>query len=335
MAARDQVVEEAKASIRRVQELDSTSVARTDELGSRFTFEPAVPHLERVIDLFRQLPLDLLNDLSTNSLKMVRQAADAQYQRIEQMLTFDPAGPNPTQQRDGLLNYYRDQAYDQAFDALNPAISFAVRRSVDFEKLDREARAAAQAAKDQAAELLKQLLQRQTEAEAALEAIRQASAEAGVSQQASYFKTQADGHEREAETWLRYALVAATLLAVVATASFFVPVDDAVHAVQLTLTKVFALGSLGYLVVLCTRTFQAQKHNAVVNRHRENGLKTYKALVEAAGDAANRDIVLNRAADCIFAPQPSGFASTKEQEASVSSMVSLGQAATRPTSMGS
>ncbi|MFA7054049.1 MAG: carboxypeptidase-like regulatory domain-containing protein, partial [Kiritimatiellia bacterium] len=36
-----------------------------------------------------------------------------------------------------------------------------------------------------------------------------------------------------------------------------------------------------------------------VNRHRQNALITYRAIVEAAGDQANRDVVLAKAAECI------------------------------------
>jgi len=38
---------------------------------------------------------------------------------------------------------------------------------------------------------------------------------------------------------------------------------------------------------------------------------TYNAIVEAAGDSPNRDVVLVHAAACIFSPQCTGF--TKEE----------------------
>jgi hypothetical protein len=49
------------------------------------------------------------------------------------------------------------------------------------------------------------------------------------------------------------------------------------------------------------------RHNAVVNKHRQNALLTYRALVEAGSEGGTRDIVLTHAASCIFAPQDTGF----------------------------
>jgi hypothetical protein len=57
----------------------------------------------------------------------------------------------------------------------------------------------------------------------------------------------------------------------------------------------------------CARTALAHRHNAVVNHHRENALLTFNALVAAAADEDNRDIVLTHAASCIFAPQDTGY----------------------------
>jgi type II secretory pathway pseudopilin PulG len=77
--------------------------------------------------------------------------------------------------------------------------------------------------------------------------------------------------------------------------------------VQLMVSKVLIFGVLSFVLFLAARSYLAQKHNAIVSRHRQEALQTYQALVDAAGDEANRDIILTHAAACIFGPQPTGY----------------------------
>ena len=49
------------------------------------------------------------------------------------------------------------------------------------------------------------------------------------------------------------------------------------------------------------------------NRHRQNALLTYRALVAAAGEHETEDIVLAHAAVCIFAPQETGYSGSKSE----------------------
>ena len=71
----------------------------------------------------------------------------------------------------------------------------------------------------------------------------------------------------------------------------------------------------------------ANKHNEVINRHRENALKTYKALVDAAGADANRDIVLTNASECIFLSQTTGFGKSDSSDGKALSMLNIAPAA--------
>jgi hypothetical protein len=65
------------------------------------------------------------------------------------------------------------------------------------------------------------------------------------------------------------------------------------------------------------------RHNAVVNSHRSNALRTYDALVEAGVDPHIRGAVLVKAAECIYAPLPSGFSKSDGGEGGTMSVVSL------------
>ena len=62
------------------------------------------------------------------------------------------------------------------------------------------------------------------------------------------------------------------------------------------------------MLFLCARNFLSHKHNAIVNKHRQNALLTFNALVDAAKSEDRRDVVLTYAASCIFSPQDTGYA---------------------------
>ncbi len=78
---------------------------------------------------------------------------------------------------------------------------------------------------------------------------------------------------------------------------------------------------LGFLLVLAAKNYSTYKHNSVVNKHRQNALLTYRALVEAATGDGTENIVLAHAAACIFSPQETGFSRVRSDGASSSKSV--------------
>lgn len=73
---------------------------------------------------------------------------------------------------------------------------------------------------------------------------------------------------------------------------------------------------MAYMLFLSAKNFLNHKHNAIVNKHRQNALMTHSALVESSGDDGVRDAVLLQASSCIFSPQPTGYTSGSDNELS-------------------
>ena len=145
-------------------------------------------------------------------------------------------------------------------------------------------------------------------AESVLDAIRKAAGEAGVSQQAVHFKEEADRHEAEAKDWRRWVGMAVAAFVGAAFLSWWWSGDvaDGFALAQALASRALVFVALGFGVFFCAKNYLAHRHNAVVNRHRQKALETYRALAEA--DPKSREIVLAHAARCIYAPQDSGFA---------------------------
>lgn len=179
--------------------------------------------------------------------------------------------------------------------------------------LEREARAAMQSAADQTAALTKELAARKQEADKILDDVRRVAAEQGVSQQAMYFHNESLEHEKEADSWRAATIWIAIGLAVYSVLTVFLhkwtwlQPTDAYSASQIAVSMVLIFAVMAYMLILSARNFLSHKHNEIVNRHRQNALLTFNALVNAAGNDEARDIVLTYAAACIFAPQETGY----------------------------
>ena len=304
---------EASKSLERVQQFDATQLPRRDVLGSGLSFDAAVEPAQRIIGLFQQLPVEHLKELPDGPLQQIRDQANSFYSTLQSILKFSiETEANPSSTRQQYIDSLKS-AYDQVFTIVHPLVGYLTSRQRDFGALEREARAAVQSATDQANSVMEQLSKDREEAQRILTEVRQVAAEQGVSQQAIYFKDEAEKHEAAADDWRFYTVLTAIGLGAFAVVSLFlhkmpwIAPATTYEGIQVGLSKVLIFGVIAYMLVLCARNFLSHKHNAIVNRHRQNALLTFKSLTDAASGEDRRDIVLTHAAACIFSPQETGY----------------------------
>ncbi|NBD95276.1 MAG: hypothetical protein GVY11_02215 [Gammaproteobacteria bacterium] len=302
--------EEATKSLKRIQQFNPEKLVRTTDLGAAKNFEAAVEPAERLIELYTRLSLKALEDFPDSKLNEVRNQANSDFNLFEQVLEFDV--DKTTADRDNLIQKVIN-AYAPTFEKLHPLIAYSLHRSADFQRLDSEARATIQSIEDQASELKGQLEETQRESEQILEEVRKTAAEAGVSQQAHFFKEAAEYHTDKAEQWRMATIWLVVATGVFAFLSLFIhkipaiAPESAYDTVQIAVSKALIFAVLFFTLYLAAKNFLSHKHNYVVNRHRQEALQTYQALVDAAGDPAKSDIVITHAAACIFSPQATGY----------------------------
>lgn len=305
-------LEEARASLLRVQGFDATTLPRELDLGSALNFADAVEPARRIINLFQQFPVQYLDELPQNRQNDIKNHADSFFNILSQVQKFDPKTNDAFGQRNNIINSLKNQ-YQPYFDALCGLIAYGSSRLRDFSALEREARSTMQSVTDRAAELTRELSTRKDEANRILEEVRQVAAEQGVSQQAIYFQNESAAHEKEARQWrtatilISVGLIAYSVLSIFMHKWPWLEPTDAYSAFQLAVSKVLIFAVIAYMLILSARNFLSHKHNEIVNRHRQNALLTFNALVNAAGKEDARDIVLTYAAACIFAPQETGY----------------------------
>ncbi|MCZ8186187.1 MAG: hypothetical protein O9308_07385 [Beijerinckiaceae bacterium] len=304
-------VENCRQSVERIQLFDVLALVRKEDLG-QLSFANAVDPAKRIVDFFKIIPVDHLNELPDSQADELRRHADHVFSVFDSILNFS-ALHNSASDRDSLIEALKN-SYDPIFNSLFHLVSFLTSRQKDFASLERDARAAAQAAKD-VAEALKLDLQKSKEtADQILSDIRTTASEQGVSQKAIYFKSEAITHAQEANKWKNITIGLSCLMAGFATLSFFlhkIPIlspNNVFETTQIIFGKVLIAASIGYMLALSAKNFLSHKHNEVVNKHRQNALLTFNALVDATKDDGKRDVILQNAASCIFMPQETGYA---------------------------
>lgn len=314
--ATEKIYNNCREALERIQTFDPETLGRVDDLGRQMNFAEAVKPAEAIIAVYKRIPMSALPDFTDGQLNVILTQANADYNVFKQILDFNAASADAVGTRNTILNNIKARR-DQLFDNLWQYVAYGVARITDTSLLETQARATIQGIEDQAAKLTEQLNKAKSDADSALSAIRAVASEQGVSQQAIYFKDEAQSQEALADRWLTYTYRFATALGAFAILSLFLHKFEWIRPMntgemfQLITSKVLIFTVLGYMLIMAARNYTTHKHNAVVNRHRQNALLTYRALVTAAEDTGTQDIVLAHAASCIFSPQETGFAHGK------------------------
>jgi hypothetical protein len=297
-------------------ELDQLLSSNVKEAAVRSTlgeinFAEAVPLIERVLSLFGMLKDASLDYVSVTRLNELRQSISEASGLFKQIEAFTLTVDNPRAQRDSIINNLMNQ-YHTWFDRIYALIGFAIRSTTDFAALEQNLREKIAQAEVTSRELLSKSEDTATRADETLAAIQKAAAEAGVSQEAVHFKTEADQQETLSKSWLIATIaVAAGTVGWGLLVLFALTIPDKAttpQLVQQTVGKVIVFVALYYALLWCARNYNAARHNFIVNRHRQNALSTFETFVKAAGSEDVKQAILMQATTSIFASQPSGYA---------------------------
>ena len=317
MAEEISILAESRASLERLQGFDPKTLIQAERLGAS-AFIAAVEPASRLIAFFKLLPLSSLEQFPEIELSQIKSICDSVFAIFSQILEFDPdAGDNKTRQQAIVVNL--ESQYQNIFTRVYPLIAYSTARTVDFNRLDEQGRAAVQGIKDQTKTILDEITDQQETVVRILDDVRKVAAEQGVSQQALYFKEEADKHGIESEFWRKWTLKVAGAVGVFGIASMFlhkwtwIAPTDTYSSIQFTTSKLLLFFIMIFVLILCARNFLANRHNEIVNRHRQNSLLTYKALVDAGTSPESRDIILNHAAASIYRLHDTGYTKGGEQ----------------------
>jgi hypothetical protein len=151
---------------------------------------------------------------------------------------------------------------------------------------------------------------------------------AGQSQHAVHFKQQADDHEKAAKPWLSVTawLAGATVLVGLGLLIAYLvisPTLSATQSLQLAISKVVIFSTMLSATFWAGKTYRTHRHNAVLNRHRQNALATFQTFAKAASDDQTKNAVLLQATQCIFSPQQTGYVTGEPEVGNASQVLEI------------
>ena len=277
-------------------------------------FERGRPLFEAILKLVR-LARELSLALVPNSLvRALDQELISLRKALDRIKSFTPVGqPNPGGARDHYLEELGNQ-YDKLYSILGQTLlsnALIGTTQEDVIGMARQAQQDVETIRETVRIKANELLD---EARSILEAQKGAVADTGVSVHGKHFADEAKEHSIQAGKWLRatywmiggIAVVGVVFLLIyhaVASATMS-PLDT----VQLTITKVIIFVGLFYALSIATKNYKAHRHNAVLNKHRQNALQTFETFVKAAeGDAQTKNAVLLETTRTIFSNHPTGY----------------------------
>ena len=141
-----------------------------------------------------------------------------------------------------------------------------------------------------------------------------------VAAHAKHYMARAEDFDKAARWWLGatavlFVLTVGGSVYLYLNGSLHVPIeirtsgDSATHyfLLQRIASKVILLSIMISAVIWCGRIYRANRHNAVLNRHRQHSLETFQTFVDAQTDVRTREAILLQSTACIFAHQSPGF----------------------------
>lgn len=163
----------------------------------------------------------------------------------------------------------------------------------------------------------------QKKADDVLARIQRDLTEAAVAKNANYFHSEARRYSQLSTAWGVAAFVwfvlligGASILAFSAgiTGTYladlkrYVPtIPDQMLLLQVLAAKLVVIGALTFVGVVIVRTFMSVLNAHLVNRHRAVSLDTYKFLLDGARTDADRQAIIQRAAEAVFAMTETGL----------------------------
>lgn len=334
-------------------------LVRQAVLGQQLSFADERPMFEEATNLAeRLLSLPTADLPEPHRSGAIRSNLQQIHQVLVSISQFQVAAPNAAAHHENLIKnlgnalhaFWDGALLPLAY--LNSLAALESNQSVDLEDLKEDARQEIRAvteelqqssaqSRDAARKLLASLEESQSQAETAARAVETAAAEAGVSQYSGEFASEARGHAKNSWRWL------IGLALVVALAGFTVwglielwplgpdgtnvSLNDA-RAIQIVLIKTLIVGFLVFAGLTCIRMFRAERHLAVVNRHRDLALRTFETFVGGTHADDVKDAVLLEATRAIFSHADTGMLGGSQRQSDSSSIMEIVRRASGPSS---
>jgi len=168
--------------------------------------------------------------------------------------------------------------------------------------------------------------------EAVLKTSQEELAKGGVGKHAKLFQEQANEHTKSAKTWRWSAIgiLVANIVFIVILYWFIISgIEESNKKIEIGIMSALIVSILSYSIVLCVRSYFAEKHNELINKHKANCLETYNTFIDSAPEDVKSSILLH-ATQTIFSHQSPGFLSKEALNQSPNPIMEIIRNVTNP-----
>ena len=281
---------------------------REGDLGKTLNFSPIRPIMVKILSFIDKVLKCSLEDIQLSKLVEYQNILGNIQNTLDSIKKFKTDAGEPARIRTERLN------------SLNNLYEAFVQPASDIIIIDTVLNKDINNAREEAKELLdgfKNLMltdlatgnEKLKEINTILESAKLAAGKTGINVHTRIFADESKSHKDEAEKWLKWVWgVIASIIIVGFVAIFLLPSSGTpTEMIQYTITKVVILATLFYGLSICMKNYRANKHNEIVNKHRQNPLTTFETFVGASSDDQTKNAVLLQATMSIFANQQTGY----------------------------
>ena len=331
-------VEEIRKELASITAHSADDLISREEWGTEITFEKALPDIDLVISIARDLsdlPLEYLTEgVATQLIERIPSAG----QWLTEIDQFSiTGGGDPENSRDGLCSELHQET-ERLQDVAGPQIPYLAYRRGDVTERISRLESTLERARRIYNDAQEWVAGKREEIEDTARAAREAAASAGVATFTAEFDDEASRLSSRSKLWLRAAAGFGAATIVAAILSFFwppVPSEaGAWETIRNVFSKVTVIAILFTSTLWCGRIYRALAHQATVNRHRALSLRTFQAFVKAAEDDYVRDGVLMAATKAVFGTVPTGLVDQSVAEEPSVNIVELGKSASKGLGSG-
>ena len=131
----------------------------------------------------------------------------------------------------------------------------------------------------------------------------------GIAAEAKYFDEEGRAHETVSLLWLIASIVSSLILVSSAVFFYYSFTPSSVDVIDWNqfIPRISALGLQIISLLILVGNFRAERHNAIINKHRANSLATFETMTQSTTTRDVRDAITLTAANAIYAPQDTGF----------------------------
>ncbi|MBI3256006.1 MAG: hypothetical protein HYZ63_03475 [Candidatus Andersenbacteria bacterium] len=282
--------------------------------GLEFNFKDIHPYVTEVFQYVQRLEEnpDFWQQLPEKWRREFVEHLNRFFERIHEMAKFNAQeGGDPGQRRQTIAQGVQSE-YAWLWEHLFPRLDL-------FESKQELSAGKIVALVEEAKQALQEIGQQKTKGDELVKDLQGAAATGGISKFAGVFRDQAKYHGDMAKRWL-VATAGFTVLGIaflswlVSGFTISIKAGQALDVtLQLFFAKILLLSIFSILFYQLAKNYNAQMHQQILNKHRENSLTTFKAFVDSTDDARVKDAILTQATKAIFRAGDTGYVSAKEK----------------------